>query len=513
MLACLAASMVLSPPVFGAPPPAQAKPDYDRTRFALIIGVSRYADQSANLLADLRGPSNDARRLSEALINKGRFDPKHVVVITEGTPLAPTRDVILDQLSRVTDQVKDTKDAFLIFYFAGHGISSEGEAYLLPSNVIAVDRPDSPIFRSTAISVSLVRKTIEDSKAEHVVLMLDACRDNPASPVPRARGAAPAQNTEAFRGAFNWKNSVTIFATQPGKEAFESGREPSVGYFADALARALMGNDPRAINGAGEVTVGTLMDYLPEEVDQRVRQDLPGRSQRPQLLVDTGAKIVLSYPGLAKIAIGAVAEPSPGDASALSPAPAPPAHLRFRLPTQALVRAGLVVTRNYFSVDPSTLTDPMAVAPGKQFLEVKLPGYRDWSREIEVRSGSTDVDVRLEPQRKYLVASLATAGVGVGALVAGAVWGARAASLAREVSACASPCIWQPVNGKEQEGMRDATLSKVFFVSGGLLLAAGSAAAAYIYWGRPTLAPDPVPPGLAFTPQRGGGSLSVARTW
>jgi hypothetical protein len=497
---------------------AAASRPYDEKRWALIIGVSRYEDLGG-MLPDLQGPSNDARRISEALINHGRFDPKHVVVVADETPLPPTRDNILQQLDRVTEEIQGD-DGLLVLFFAGHGVEVAGEAYLLPSNVRGVDQLGSSKFTGSAVRVSEIRQHIEESNIRHVVLLLDACRDNPANPAGRGRGIGPARNTPAFRQAFAWNNSVTIFSTQTGKEAFETGRRPSVGYFADALSAALSGRAKLAINANGEVTVASLMDYLPGAVEAKVRKELK-RDQTPQIIANVGGSIALAFPSSTTSSSTSPASPEPdadasADATPESGGAASAegmANIRLRLPDRARTRPDLKVSRNFFSIDQSALGDPVTVMPGKQFFEVQLPGYRPWSKDFDAEAGNIDVTVSLEPQRRPLWLSLGVAVVGASAVVTGLIFGQHAHTLSDEVMRACNPwtpaCNFTPgapLADKQADGQRANTIEAILLVAGGVLLAGGAAAASYFYFTRPALA---APAG--FDVAIGGGSARA--TW
>jgi hypothetical protein len=284
-----------------------------------------------------------------------------------------------------------------------------------------------------------------------------------------------------------------------------------VGYFADTLTDGLMGE---AANAAGEITIGTLMDYLPDEVDSRVKRDSPNHSQRPQLLTDTGRKIVLAYKG------------RPPD-----PPPVPPGttkgtggeggkerpSLRLRLPSQALTSAHLTVTRNFFTVKREELVGSIPVDPGEQFLEVKYPGYEEWAKEVDVQS-ATSVDVLLRPDRRPMLASLAVVGAGAGAIAAGLAFGSKARTLASEVNdikaSCSptSPCEYKgSLREKDEAGRQAQRLSRIFLVAGSLVAVAGAGATGYFYWSRPALAPETASVTLAPTPD--GAQLSFRRPW
>jgi len=318
-----------------------------------------------------------------------------------------------------------------------------------------------------------------------------------------------AQNANTMRQAFSWSNTVTIFATQPGQVAFERGGEPSVGYFADTLTDGLMGE---AANKEGEITVGTLMDYLPDEVDSRVKRDSPNHSQRPQLLTDTGRKIVLAYTGKPRqptpVPTGITKGPGGGEGAKERPS------LRLRLPSQALTSAHLTVTRNFFTLKREELVGSISVDPGEHFLEVKYPGYEEWAKEVDVQS-PTSVDVLLRPDRRPVLASLAVVGAGAGAIAAGLAFGSHARTLASAVNASCSPtspCEYKgSLREKDEAGRQAQSLSRIFLVAGSLVAVAGAGAAGYFYWSRPALAPEAASITLAPTPD--GVQLSFGRPW
>jgi hypothetical protein len=468
---------------------------YDDKRWALVIGVGKY-EELGGALQELRGPGNDARMVSDVLIQKGRFNPDHVIVLADGAEFPPTRDNIMAKLYEVS---RNAKDGMLLFFFAGHGVAVGSEAYLLPSSVRGVDQPGSPFFKDTAIPVTAIRQYIGEGTVREVVVMVDACRNNPSAPAPRARsvgrGAAPVQNTEAFHQAFNWKNSVTIFSTQAGMEAFESGGDPSRGYFAETLAQALRGDYREAIDYDGAVSVNGLMGFLPGAVSHRVSVALPGKTQQPESMANISSRIVLTYPGAA----GASSQPD--------------ARLRLNLPKAAVFQPGLMVARNKTLLTPASLTAPIAVNPGKQFVEVKLPGYEPWSGAVDIVQGEGRLDVQLQPRRWPMIASIAGAGVGVAAIVTGIAFGVRAGNLEGEIShACGGgPCDWA---GTYQEKYRDmqhaSALSTGFLIGGGVATAAGAAIATYLWWRRPVLKPE-ASFDIAAGPTHTG--LGVVRTW
>jgi hypothetical protein len=528
VLAALSVALGALPARAGAAPaPVQPPPqNYDPKRWAIIIGVNNYTRSAA--LPALSGPGNDARNLTEALIDKGRFDPSHVVVLAEGTESGPTSDNILAALSRVVREMEE--DSLLLLFFAGHGIAPQNEAYLLPADVIDVDEPGRFTFQHSALAVADVRKFIEGSKARHVILFLDACRNDPNQPRGRGRGfkSMELDRAAAMQKAFEWqpgadsrvREVVTLFSSHPGQESFETGGKQSTGYFTNALVRALRGEVPEARRHDGAVTITSLIGFVTKEVPAQVARDMPGKTQNPYVYFGGGEDIALTFPGKVPTSTPAHAPGPTGAGPVADPTPERPVSLRLRLPPAALTRAGLVVTRNHFSVDVPALRDPLTVRPGAQFVQVKLPGYEDWSRHLEVRDGTVDVGVTLKPRRTQLLLGLGVAAVGGAAMATGVYLGAQARAVGREVTAQAapscptpSPCVsWDgSLVQKDARGRRLDTWSKVLMLGGGAVTLAGLGWAAFRLYSASPLEPEGTD--VALAPLPGGAEVAVGRRW
>lgn len=252
-------------------------------RYALIIGVDKYADSQ---ISTLNGASNDSRSLAQALAAYGGFPANQVILLNSNQPgeRQPTRGNILRRLSNLATVVP--KDGLLLFAFAGHGIERGGQAYLLPSD--AQVNGDVKLLEETAINVNQVRDWIKQTEVKQVLMILDACRNEPD--MRGARGDADNPLTPAYTRAFDFDRRnheveafATLYATAIGHRAYEY-REKKQGYFTYALVEAMKG---AANNFKGEVTLGSLIEYMQNSVPQRVALDLgKGKVQKPFAVVE-----------------------------------------------------------------------------------------------------------------------------------------------------------------------------------------------------------------------------------
>jgi len=256
--------------------PSVAKLPVSAKRFALVIGVDAYQDAG---ISNLRGASNDAKAIADALATYAGFPPDQIILLTSEQPteLQPTRGNIIRRLSNLRQVVP--KDGLLWVSFAGHGIERDHQAYLLPMD--AQLSGDIALLEDSAINVQTMRDRIRQTEVGQVIFILDACRNNPLS----GRTVSVTKLTESFTRAFSFdiRNRqisafATIYATGPGQVAHEYKLKKQ-GYFTTALIEGLKG---AAANESGEVTLSDLVKYVQDTVPKRIALDLGGdKQQRP----------------------------------------------------------------------------------------------------------------------------------------------------------------------------------------------------------------------------------------
>lgn len=275
-------------------------------RWALVIGVDDYSDAQ---ITKLSGASNDAHKVADALTKYAGFPEDQVILLASDQPpaLQPRRSTILRFLSNLRGTVP--KDGLLLVSFAGHGIERGGRAFLLPSDALGVN--DMVLLEDTAVSVDRIKDSIRATGVGQVILILDACRSDPAS----GRSGGDNLMTSDFRKSFNFDQQnrdirafATLYATAVGERSYEYDVKKQ-GYFTWALVEGLRG---AAANDRGEVTLQRLVDYLQNNVPRLVQRDLGiDKKQQPFATVEgyLAADLVIAFA-------------PPGATSSSTPAPA-----------------------------------------------------------------------------------------------------------------------------------------------------------------------------------------------
>jgi len=250
-------------------------------RWALVIGVDKYTDPQ---ISPLKGSDNDARLIANALVRYAGFPQDQVILLSTDQPTErqPTRVNILRRLSNLSTAVP--KDGLLLVSFAGHGMERSGQAFLLPSDAQISDQIS--FLEETAISMNRVKERIKETGVGQVVVLLDACRNDPGG-----RADAPNNLSNAYTNAFNFDTRnrevqafATVYATGIGQRAYEY-TEKKQGYFSWAVVEGLKGG---AANDKGEITLSQLVKYVQDTVPKRIAVDLGSTKQQKPFAVIEG---------------------------------------------------------------------------------------------------------------------------------------------------------------------------------------------------------------------------------
>jgi hypothetical protein len=147
----------------------------------------------------------------------------------------------------------DDPNSRLLLWFAGHGDTIDGEAYIVP--VDAPSSKDSAAFRAKAISLRRFGEYMREARARHVLAIFDSCFSGSVFNV--ARSLPPP--------------AITLATTQPVREFISSGEaEQQVsddGTFRKLFLDVLSGREPRAdANGDGYVTGTELGLFLQTKI-------------------------------------------------------------------------------------------------------------------------------------------------------------------------------------------------------------------------------------------------------
>ena len=217
-----------------------------RQRNALVIGNGDY--QGANLLAN---PVNDAELMQRVLQRLG---------FNVSLEINLNREQMEAAIGAFRSRLKLAgSDGVGLFYYAGHGIQSRGNNYLIP---LAADTLTESGLAQQAINAQKILGRLQGTGAAFTMMILDTCRNNPLQDNvrPDVRPAAKSVRNLALEiasggGQLGFASMGThervliaysAAPSQPAKDAAQPGDRNSP--YAAALARHMMINRPEPLD-------------------------------------------------------------------------------------------------------------------------------------------------------------------------------------------------------------------------------------------------------------------------
>lgn len=245
----------------------------DPRKWAIVVGVDEYQRTG---VSDLKYAVSDANLFAKALVDRVGVPREQLFLYTTEASAAgelPRLTNLVYRLEWLQERVKPEDTVF--FYFAGHGVESEGETFLLMEN--ADNRSKATLTMST-LNASLLFHLLEECKAKDTLVVLDACRNDPTA----GRGSQDNPMTDSMARGLVFKpaqmstarerNLATLFACNVGERSYEWS-EKGHGFFTYYLVEGL--------KSGGKVTLGGLSNYVRERVANASSQ--LGDTQQPTL--------------------------------------------------------------------------------------------------------------------------------------------------------------------------------------------------------------------------------------
>ena len=217
-------------------------------RHALVVGNGQY-----DHLDPLPNPPNDAVLIRDALSKVGF----QVTMLVN----ANRRDMDREAKAFATRLDDAGKDAVGVFYYAGHGVTYEGENWLLP---VTANIEQGADIEYESLSAGKVLKLMEGARNATDIMILDACRNSPFRNFSLSGTRAVTVGMKRMDAPVG---SFIAYSTAPGMVAYDGSGQYSP--FAEAFAAEI----PVAGHSIGDMMI---------EVRKRVKSATSRLGSRPQ---------------------------------------------------------------------------------------------------------------------------------------------------------------------------------------------------------------------------------------
>jgi peptidoglycan/xylan/chitin deacetylase (PgdA/CDA1 family)/tetratricopeptide (TPR) repeat protein len=245
------------------PPPVQS-PYHDS--WAAVIGIDDYQNWPK-----LRYAANDATAVRDILVDKYKFNPDHVFLLTNAQA---TRQNILSLLGdKLANPDMVNKDDRVFVFFAGHGATRKLASGRELGYIVPVEA-DLSSYEGQSISMTNFQDIAEAIPAKHLLFVMDSCY----SGLALTRGA-PMANSQNYLQEIARREARQMFTAGGADQQVADGGPNGHSVFTWTLLQAL---DGRAdLNGDGVITASELATYVAPAVSALSQQtpafgSLPG---------------------------------------------------------------------------------------------------------------------------------------------------------------------------------------------------------------------------------------------
>jgi uncharacterized caspase-like protein len=269
-------------------PPSKVPSGLVRRKWALIIGISQFADGK---IPQLNYPAKDAKDFAALLDDPqvGRFNPDNVRVLLNADATTKEIKAGLNWLARSAQP-----DDLVVVFIASHGSPREMDT----RNVNYIVTNDTEIgsqdqLFATALAMVEVTGVIRSRiQARRTLVLLDTCHSGAAAGGRGLRltqdigeSSVGSETLDIIRQGFG---RAIITSSQAGQQSYESD-DVKNGYFTYYLVQALR-------NSQGKDSIDKVYNYVREQVSSSVATKF--RAQQTPVLSqsDRGAEIILGTP-------------------------------------------------------------------------------------------------------------------------------------------------------------------------------------------------------------------------
>lgn len=199
-------------------------------RVALIVGIDEYTHLGPE--GQLNGAASDADRMAKALAS---VNPPFEVSLLTNSDWKSTQEAFDQFLDRATGS------SCALIYFAGHGVEYHGENFLLvkDTDVSTISADVERMKRrlgTTSLSLQAWVDSLDETKAQVKVVILDCCRDNPL----RVEAGA---GTRSLVGARQGLAQLSPPSGTLISYSADAGQRANDGLFTEVLTRHLLTPD------------------------------------------------------------------------------------------------------------------------------------------------------------------------------------------------------------------------------------------------------------------------------
>jgi hypothetical protein len=233
-------------------------PPYSK-RFALLIAAGTFQRPG---IKTLKGPNNDIDLMSHVLTDRGFLPSQNVITLFSGSSDLKKLPTVSNIRGALNNDLQDkVAGGLVIVEYSGHGFAKNGVPYLLTWDSVLGSQES---LDDQALRVSKLMGMLQTVHASQIVLLVDACQDDPDASHSLNDNLMTLEFQQAFstelRG--DLKASLVFFATRPPRRAYANSHDQ--GYFTAAAVDVL--NAAATAGGSTSVSLNEFISTVTKNV-------------------------------------------------------------------------------------------------------------------------------------------------------------------------------------------------------------------------------------------------------
>lgn len=238
--------------------------------YLICVGIEDYLRNDE--FKRVRYANKDASEFKEAFEIDITIDADNIVLLENEQA---TKSSIKKELERITK--KATKYDRIIFFYAGHGMYSEGQNWIVPFDSYRTD------ILSTGVSIQEILTLFRNSDCKKNILFLDCCHS----------GFELGEDERTSNSGFEIDDLFYLYKDEEYCSGFASSKssETSIsndvlrnGVWSNFLIKALSGNAEPKFYEDGILFSNALQDYLNQNVKSFVKKNTPDKKDQTPTL-------------------------------------------------------------------------------------------------------------------------------------------------------------------------------------------------------------------------------------
>lgn len=250
-----------------------------KEKHALIIATEIYQDTQ---ISTVRYAKNDAEDLASVIEEHGYLSPNVTLMVNNSATKTRTESTLRSRFYSLEE------DDELLFFYAGHGFSRNGDNFITCHDTVLSDLP------ATSIPLQMLFTELRKSKCQKIILLFDCCHSG-LTINEGMRSLLSDMTDKEFKDFCDESQYHIAFSSCASDEVSYSSTDLKHGIWTYHLIEAFKGINTRILDRNLFLTVSSLQNHLSSEVPRTLRRTFTGTErQTPRLWGNLSREAILA---------------------------------------------------------------------------------------------------------------------------------------------------------------------------------------------------------------------------